>query len=329
MTHDFVINTESVNCYKYRILTDGIDTSQYMLNPVVLYMHEMDDDENPGHEVIGRCINLNKKDKQLIATIEFDDADEFAKIISGKVERGFLRMASMYADVVEASSDPSLVLPGQAYETVTKCKLIEISIVPVGGNDDALKLSSKNSKVNLNKLNPKKEDNMSQFKTIALAFGLNELATENEIATQATAMKLAKENAESNVVKLTNELKAIKTAEAETLVTEAIELGLIPEALKPITLSAFESDFDGQKTILSKLITDEKLSQGLNSDNEKIKKVTLSGKDSKDGLNAKESFDYLQKHDTVKLARIRKEQPEVYEKLAKEYANGVRFTENK
>ena len=160
MVHDFVINTENVNVYKYRILTDGIDYTQYMNNPVVLYYHNLKDYENKGQEVIGRCVKLYKKDSQLIASIEFDDEDAYAKTISGKVERGFLRMASMYADVIETSAEPDLVLPGQAYETVTKCKLIEISIVPVGGNDDALKLSNKDSKVNLQKLTPKKEDNM-------------------------------------------------------------------------------------------------------------------------------------------------------------------------
>lgn len=40
MTHDFIINTENVNEYKYRILTDGINYIQYMRNPVVLFMHE-------------------------------------------------------------------------------------------------------------------------------------------------------------------------------------------------------------------------------------------------------------------------------------------------
>lgn len=329
MTHDFVINTENVNEYKYRILTDGIDTDQYMRNPVVLYMHEMDDDENAGHEVIGRCIALSIKDKQLIASIEFDDEDEFAKIISGKVERGFLRMASMYADVIEASSDLALVLPGQAYETVTKCKLIEISIVPVGGNDDALKLSNANKKVNLNKLNLKNEKDMPQLKTIALALGLGETTPENEVVAGVASLKLAKEKADIEVIKLTAQLKAISTGEAEALVLEAIELGLIPEVLKPSTLAAFEADFEGQKAILSKLVTDIKTANGLKADGEKIKKVALAGKGSKGTNSSEESFDYLQKHDAVKLSKIRKEQPELYEKIAQDYGAGVRYTEKK
>ena len=103
MTHDFVINTENVNEYKYRILTDGIDYTQYLRNPVVLYLHERDSFKNKGGEVIGRCIKLFVEDKKLIATIEFDEKDEFSKRIADKVAGGFIRMASMYADVIAAS----------------------------------------------------------------------------------------------------------------------------------------------------------------------------------------------------------------------------------
>ena len=40
MTYEFIINTENVNEFYYRVLTDGIDYTQYMRNPVVLFMHE-------------------------------------------------------------------------------------------------------------------------------------------------------------------------------------------------------------------------------------------------------------------------------------------------
>ena len=52
MTHDFIINTEDVNEYKFRVLTDGIDYTQYMKNPIVLFMHEREfakTDENKGN----------------------------------------------------------------------------------------------------------------------------------------------------------------------------------------------------------------------------------------------------------------------------------------
>ena len=109
MTHDFVVNTENVNEYKYRVLTSGIDYRQYLRNPVVLYIHtrENQEEEIRGSEVVGRCIALTVKGTELIATIEFDEEDPFAKKIAGKVQRGFVRMTSIYADVIETPDEPA------------------------------------------------------------------------------------------------------------------------------------------------------------------------------------------------------------------------------
>lgn len=326
MTHDFVINTENVNEYKYRILTDGIDYTQYLRNPVVLYLHNREDyGKNKGSEVIGRCVKLFVQDKKLIATIEFDENDEFSKRIADKVAGGFIRMASMYADVIAASSEPELVKDGQLYETVTKCKLVEISIVPIGGNDDALKLSKKGGEVKLNKLNIKKED-MSELKTIALALGKSADASESVLLDTITQVKLAKETAENRVIALEAEIKGIHTTTATSLVDKAVQLGLIPETLKASQIKAFDGDFDGQKAILTKLIGDKEAANGQNGNQSAVREVILSGKGTSGTTTPEETFDYLQKHDTVKLAKIRTEQPEQYATLAKAYGNGVRHT---
>lgn len=325
MTHDFVINTENVNEYKYRILTDGIDYTQYLRNPVVLYLHNRDDWKNKGSEVIGRCVKLFVQDKKLIASIEFDENDDFSKKIADKVANGFIRMASMYADVIAASSEPELVKEGQLYETVTKCKLVEISIVPIGGNDDALKLSKKGGEIKLNKLNIKKED-MSELKTIALALGKAADASESVLLDTITQVKLAKETAENKVIALEAEIKGIHTTTATTLVDKAVQLGLIPETLKASQIKAFDGDFDGQKAILTKLIDDKEAANGQNGNQNKVKEVILKGKTTTGATDTVESFDYLQKHDTVKLAKIRDEQPEQYAALAKAYGQGVRHT---
>lgn len=328
MTHDFIINTENVNEYKYRILTDGIDYKQYLRNPVVLYLHNRDDYKNKGSEVIGRCVKLFVKDKNLIATIEFDEKDPFSKKIADKVADGFIRMASMYADVIAASSEPELVIEGQLYETVTKCKLVEISIVPIGGNDDALKLSKKGGEVKLNKLNIKKE-NMSELKTIALALGKAPDTSESVLLETITQIKLSGETFKNKVTELETEIKGIRLASATDLVDKAVQLGLIPATLKDSQIKAFDGDFEGQKAILSKLIDDKEAVNGQSGNQSKIKEVTLAGKTTTTGTETEETFDYLQKHDTVKLAKIRDDQPEKYAQLAKAYGQGVRYTPNK
>jgi hypothetical protein len=328
MTHKFVVNTENVNSYGYRVLTDGIDYAQYLKNPVVLFMHTRDDMNNRGGEVIGKCIKLYKEGIELIAEIEFDLNDEFAKKIASKVEGGFLRMASLYATIIETSSAAEYVLPGQTLETVTKCKLIEISIVDIGGNDDALKLSQGN-KIMLQNLKPKNED-MSKLVTVALALGMLADATEDAVLKGVQEMKLAKEKAEGTVKDLEAKLKAKTTAEGSALVEKLVILGLVPDALKAVTLAAYEADPEGQSVVLSKLISDKEAENGQSGSHTVVKEVVLGGgKGASTPANVELSFDYLQKHNVVELARIRDNEPEKYAQLAKDYANGKRHVETK
>ncbi len=319
MPHKFVINDENtINAYGYRVLTNGIDTEQYMRNPIVLYMHTRG---NKGNEVIGSVVQLEKKNGQLIAEVEFDTEDEFAKKIAGKVERGFIKMASIGADVIATSSEKTDVLPGQIFETVTKSKLVELSIVDIGANDNALKLNKDKNRMKLKRL---KLNDMS-IKTIALALGMSEDAKESVVLQKVQEIKLAKEKAEQRVAELEKKQKDTETAEATSLVDKAIELGLIPEALKTSQLNAFESDFDNQKVTLSKLIEAKEKENDLNGKNETIKTITLSKSDKK-GVTL--SFDYLQKNAPEKLREIRNNQPDEYARLAKDYAKGVRHKEN-
>ena len=325
MKHQFIINTENVNSYGYRILTDGIDYTQYMRNPVVLFMHERDGYGNKGSEVIGRCTRLYKEGTTLIAEVEFDEQDEFAKKIAGKVERGYIRMASMYAEIKEVSTQPQHILEGQVYETVTSCKLVEISIVDIGGNDNALKLSKDGKPFQLKKIVTNTSNNMD-IKMIALALGMGENTKEEAVLSAIQALKLAKEKAEAQVVSLTKTIKDTQNAEATTLVDKAVKLGLIPEALKESQLKQFEADFDGQKAVLSKLIADKEAENTRQGKANTVREVVL-GAGAKPTSTSDESFDYLQKHNPAKLRQLRDEQPEEYARLAKEYAKGVRYTE--
>jgi hypothetical protein len=325
MTHTFVVNTENVNEYGYRILTDGIDYKQYMRNPVVLFMHDRYNSKDRGSEVIGRVVQLYKKDTQLVAEIEFDEKDAFAKKIADKVEGGFIRMASMSADVKGTSSEPELLLSGQQYETVTKCKLVEISIVDIGGNDDALKLSKNGQPISLKKVNINKNENMSKLATIALALGIAAETPEDTVVGEVQKLKLAKETSDKKVIKLEKQINDVRVGEATALVEKAISLSLIPESLKASQIKAFESDFDGQKAILSKLIIDAEAA-GTQSETHKVVKEVILGGGKSTPTTPEQTFDYLQKHNVVELKRIREADPTKYAQLAKDYENGVRYS---
>lgn len=137
MAKEVIISNSRVNCYGSRVLTSGIDLTQFKRNPILLWMHRRGyGDSMP----IGRIENLRIEGDNLIGTPVFDEKDEFAKRVAQKWEDDFLRMASAGIEIVEHSTAPELILQGQTRPTITRCKLEEVSIVDIGGNDDALKL---------------------------------------------------------------------------------------------------------------------------------------------------------------------------------------------
>ena len=227
---EVVISNSKLNIYGFRVLTEGIDTTQYARNPILLWMHNRPfrgttDEVLP----IGRIENLRIDGDNLIGTPIFDEQDEFAQRIAAKWDAGILKMASAGLEVVELSDDPSMLVQGQRRSTVTKSKLTEVSIVDIGANDDALALYKDGKTITLSagdsqelefmniNTNPKTK---AQMKKIALQLGLPENATEQEIA--AAIAQLQKDASETVQLRKNAEQaaeKAIKTA-----VEEAIKL---------------------------------------------------------------------------------------------------------
>lgn len=325
MAHKFIVNTENVNEYGYRILTDGIDTAQYEKNPVVLFGHVRA--YSDPKRVVGRAVKLYKENNQLIADIEFDTEDELGKTVEGKVARGFIKMASLHADVKETSVAPTLILPNQTMETVTKCKLIELSIVDVGGNDDALKLSKNGEKVSLQKITKQKKNTDMSIKSIALALGMEENAAESTVLKQVNDLKLAKETAETKAQNAIKALGTIQGKEADSLIEKGVKLGLIHKDFTETIKSAFDADHEAQAVKLSKMIEDKEAELETDETHNSLKEVVL-GKGTAKQKTVKLTFDYLQKTDVKKLYEIREKQPTEYARLVKDYENGVRHKED-
>lgn len=234
MPKEVVISTSGLNSYGSRVMTAGLDTSQYCRNPVLLWMHRRGGDNMP----IGRMENLRVDGDRLIGTPKFDEKDEFAKKIATKWEDGYLNMCSAGIEILEYSTDPSMLVQGQTRATATASKLVEVSIVDIGANDEALKLygggkllelaagqdcdllplvklskpeetpkpeAAAQSNENTNSKNMKKET--------FLLLGLAETATEEQVHAAVTALKSKADNAE------TLTLAAI-TAQVDAAITE-------------------------------------------------------------------------------------------------------------
>lgn len=189
------ISNEQLNCYGTWVKTDGANCEQFEKNPVLLYMHWRG-------MIIGNIKNFKVENGEITGEPYFDEVRDESKIAKQQYDKGTLVMCSANFDVLELSEDPALLKPGQTRPTVTKSKLVEVSMVDIGGNDDALVLLSYQGKelklaageecdaLPLLKTNggeqsplnnnPQTETEMD-YKAIALKLGLPETATENEV----------------------------------------------------------------------------------------------------------------------------------------------------
>lgn len=131
---DFVICDETVNRYNWRLLVSGIDTTGFLQNPVCVVQHRTQD------VPVGRWKNLVVADGKLQGTLEFDRNDELAVMYYLKYKNGYMNAVSLHVIPIEESNDPLLLLQGQMYPTLVKSELLEVSLVTIPGNKNAVKL---------------------------------------------------------------------------------------------------------------------------------------------------------------------------------------------
>lgn len=214
------ITNESVNSYGFRVLTSGIDLEQYRRNPVLLYMHERGN-------VIGYVKDLQVENGEVTGELVFDEASELSIRCKKQFEVGSLRMVSVGLDPKETSGAPELLLEGQTRPTVTKSKLVEVSLVDIGANDDAIRMYNEGTAIELGKdgncllpllsNNPINQTTMD-LKKLALQLGLPETADEATVF--AKIAELQKEAGASVTLKAEND--KLKLAGITTLVDKAI-----------------------------------------------------------------------------------------------------------
>lgn len=121
------------------MLTAGADLEDFKKNPLLLWNHTRPNGNETDQILpLGYWDDLEVKNGSITGVPVFDDTDEFAKKIYGKVENGTLKMCSAGAEPIETSNDPTLLSQGQTRETVTKWKLKEASIVDIGANPESL-----------------------------------------------------------------------------------------------------------------------------------------------------------------------------------------------
>jgi len=222
----FIISDESVNRYGYRILSRGMSTASFEKNPVVFYNH------GTYSLPIGKGKDLQHEvDGTITLDIDFDMEDEQAVAVQKKAERGFLNACSVGIDVLETSTDATLVLTGQTRPTVTRSELLELSICGIPGNRNALRLNgvhTEDMEHILPRINHTKEE--LKMKQVFEQLGLPEMATKEDILAQVTAFEKINLQESTSVLAQLNALdqkvtELLAKISADINVMEKIEKG--------------------------------------------------------------------------------------------------------
>ena len=224
------ISNESVNCYGTRILTSGIDLAQYQRNPVLLYMHERG-------KVVGLVKDVKVEGQDVTGELVFDEATDLSRQLKKQWEFGSVKMVSASFQVLEMSDDKQLLAEGQQRPTVTKSKLIEVSVVDIGGNDDAIVLTHEGKTISLSagqnaidgvlplldnvSKTPLKNKEM-ELKDLAIKLGLKETATEAEVNEKLASLSLAA----GKVTALENQVQTLQAQQ------QAVELAAVTHAVE-------------------------------------------------------------------------------------------------
>lgn len=314
MALTFILNDETkTNSYGFRVLNSGIDLERFKNNPVLLDFHQ-----SGSGAVIGRWENIHVDGALLKADAVFDEKDDNAKKIKGKVEDGFIKGASL--GLSGMSIDFQLV---DGVVMAVRSEITEASIVPIPSNANALKLyndegfemSTDDIQLSLSPISElikQNKSNMQKFMLsvaamIALGFRTQEVQDSAALSEaieklhgdlEATKLSLSAEKTAKEA--LQSQLNAIQDAKVEELVNLSIQQGKIDATKKEDFIKLAKSDFNMAKGIL---------------DGIPAKKDLSASNSGGAGLNeVKTEEDFMKLSDEQKLA-FKNENPEQYKQL--------------
>lgn len=324
----FVIISNKVNNYGYRVDTAGMDLTQYVKNPILLFMHSRAYSTS-SIKPLGHMQSLQREDNGDITGIPFfTESTEQAKEIYAMVEDGTYRMLSAGFEIIDTSDDPKQLLPGQRYHTITKSKLREVSVVDIGGDDNALCLYHAGEIVQLDNANDtsaiipiiKQLNNQNKMNEhlipLLTLLGLKTDGTAEQLINAIQALQLKEQKATNELSELQNQIvtlndtigtlqQAAQDAEIDGVLTQAVNERKITEGQKPFYKLMGSSNLDNLKELFSTMPTMATLQEQLGD----------AGGDSANPL-LKLSYDEAHKRDGA-LAEIKTKYPEHYKQIYK------------
>jgi HK97 family phage prohead protease len=244
----FVLSDGSMTTKRIVVPTASISLAAFNANPVMLFNHVRGN-------VIGKWNNARIENNQLVGEPEFDDEDPQAKVISGKVARGFIRAASIGIRnvVAEERFDDA----GEKYFYVISCELREASIVDIPANSNALVVFGDNDE----------EIDLSSV-DLSDVFQTKKLVTKMDKKKIASILKLSDDVADSALEGAieaafsdSQELKVLKQTLADKQKAKAVELcdaaiadGRLDKDAKDGFLKLADADFESFEKTIGKLV---------------------------------------------------------------------------
>lgn len=283
MTTFILSDTSKTNSHGFRIAMEGMDTSRFRENPVMLYRHNDDD-------VIGRWHNLRVDDGRLLADAEFDQDDELAAKVAGKVERGFIKGCSMGICIkdMQETADGWIA---------TKSELMEASVCSIPSDAGAVTLYDIDRR-------------QLTIDEVKLQFSINDkklTKEEMEVNNENLAQELAAKDNE--IAALKAQLAEQKEKEIDSFLSAAVKEGKITEESKSGYALLAADNFDTVKKVI-----DGKKAE---PEDKKVSLAAMVGKQASkyDG----KTWDELDR--AGMLAALRAEVPEKYAELYKQKFN--------
>ncbi|MDM1033817.1 HK97 family phage prohead protease [Myroides odoratimimus] len=302
----FVASDQSIkNSLGFYVLTSGIDLKRFNDNPIMLNGHRVDNSS-----VLGKWLDVAVEGELLLMTPEFDEGDDEALVIKGKVDRGYIKGCSI-----------GFIYNPEDFEWVgdklilTKCELYEVSIVAVPSNRNAIQLYNQNLELQSedaikaclslipNELNIEDKMNKVQLSVAVLtALGMTEAPKDGvdvaviEAKVLGLSNQVAALSAENAGYKSAQEANAL--AEKTAYLDKAVTDGKITTEQKP-TFEKLELSI--AKSIIEELPSKQSLSH----------QISNAGA----GKSEVKTMDDFQKLDLTAQLAFKQEQPEAYKKL--------------
>jgi HK97 family phage prohead protease len=323
-----ILSNEGLNSYGFRVKTGGIKMDRFMKNPVLFLNH------STWSLPVGKWEDLKVEGGTLTGVPVFDMQDERGAEAARKYQEGFLNAASISVKTVKTSNDAKDLVLGQKYETITECELMEVSLVGIPSNPQAIRLSTQDQDMAwlsaipaLKQATPEQAhtqttvvqlgvqpstQNIPVMKELLKSLGLPEGATEAEALLAVQGMQ--------------TQLSAARTASIEAAIQSHLATGAIGgDEDTEVYKKLYAANFEATNAMLSAKTPVKVIEMGAAAGNAPV--VTLSGaiqqaaagnaQAAAADANDRSTWTHLQwsKEDPKALLAMKQSEPEKYKAL--------------